>query len=92
MDWTQEEHTPPEDTNVEVMDLTDTLKIDKDRISFNDQCPVPEPVSVTVAGQTSTDELDYQPMCDFFSRLKPFVVSILGGFGSILMIAGGRRG
>lgn len=92
MDWTKKEHTEPTDTNVDVTDKTSEIVIDDSRISFDDQCPTPKDINITVVGHSFSDALDYQPLCDFFIKLKPFVVGI-GGISSALIIAGGvRRG
>lgn len=92
MDWTKKEHTEPTDTNVDVTDKTSEIVIDDSRISFDDQCPTPKDINITVVGHSFSDALDYQPLCDFFIKLKPFVVG-MGGISSALIIAGGvRRG
>lgn len=92
MDWTKKEHTEPTDTNVDVTDKTSEIVIDDSRISFDDQCPTPKDIDITVVGHSFSDALDYQPLCDFFIKLKPFVVG-MGGISSALIIAGGvRRG
>ena len=94
IDWTQEEHVEPEAGagEIEVIDKSSDLSIDKDRIVFDNQCPTPKDINITVVGHSFSDALDYQPLCDFFIKLKPFVVG-MGGISSALIIAGGvRRG
>lgn len=92
MNWTQKPHTEPTTTNVVVVDKTSDIVIDDSRIRFNDQCPSPKDINLTVAGHSFSEFLDYQPLCDFFTQLHPFVVGI-GGVSTALIIAGGvRRG
>lgn len=96
IDWVKQEPDAPDALDdsgeVDIIDKSDDLSLDKDRISFDNQCPPPKPISLTVAGLGFTEEFNYQPMCDFFSRLKPFVIG-MGGISSALIIAGGiRRG
>lgn len=92
MNWTQKPHTEPTTTNVVVVDKTSDIVIDDSRIRFNDQCPAPKDINLTVAGHSFSEFLDYQPLCDFFTQLHPFVVG-MGGVSTALIIAGGvRRG
>lgn len=92
MNWTQKPHTEPTTTNVVVVDKTSDIVIDDSRIRFNDQCPSPKDINLTVAGHSFSEFLDYQPLCDFFTQLHPFVVG-MGGVSTALIIAGGvRRG
>lgn len=92
IDWTQTKHDKPESGNVDIIDKSDDLEIDEDRIVFADQCPPPTPIELVVMGFPYSEELDYQPFCDFFGMLNPFVVG-MGGISSALIIAGGiRRG
>ena len=90
MDWTQETHDDPTDTNADVIDKSEDLSIDNDRIDFSNQCPAPTPIVTSVLGFPITDEINYQPLCDFFTMLNPFVVG-MGGISSALIIAGGAR-
>lgn len=92
MDWTQTKHDKPESGNIDIVDKSDGLDINDDRITFDDQCPPPTPIELVVMGFPYSEELNYQPFCDFFGMLNPFVVG-MGGISSALIIAGGiRRG
>ena len=92
MDWTQTKHDSPKsgDGQITPIDKSDGLNIDETRIVFTDQCPTPTPIVITVVGFDYTTEMDYQPFCDFFTALHPFVVG-MGGISSGLIIAGGAR-
>lgn len=92
MDWTQTKHDKPESGKVDIIDKSDGLNIDKNRIDFSNQCPAPTPIDTSVGGFPVSTELNYQPLCDFFTMLNPFVIG-MGGISSALIIAGGvRRG
>lgn len=92
IDWTQTEHDEPEPDagKVDITDKAEDLSIDNDRIDFSNQCPAPTPINTSVGGFPVSTELNYQPLCDFFTMLNPFVVG-MGGISSALIIAGGAR-
>ena len=92
IDWTQTEHDElePDAGKVDVIDKSKDLNIDKNRIDFTDQCPAPTPINTSVGGFPVSTELNYQPLCDFFTMLNPFVIG-MGGISSALIIAGGAR-
>ena len=92
IDWTQTEHDEPEPDagKVDIKDKAEDLSIDNDRIDFSNQCPAPTPINTSVGGFPVSTELNYQPLCDFFTMLNPFVVG-MGGISSALIIAGGAR-
>ena len=90
IDWTQTEHDEPDAGKVDIKDKAEDLSIDNDRIDFSNQCPAPTPINTSVGGFPVSTELNYQPLCDFFTMLNPFVVG-MGGISSALIIAGGAR-
>ena len=90
MDWTQKPHDKPDFGNVDIIDKSEGLNIDQNRIDFTNQCPAPMPINTSVVGFPVSTELNYQPLCDFFTMLNPFVVG-MGGISSALIIAGGAR-
>lgn len=94
IDWTQEkpDDLKPDAGKVDVIDKSKDLTINENRIDFSNQCPSPTPINTSVGGFPISTELNYQPLCDFFIMLNPFVVG-MGGISSALIIAGGvRRG
>lgn len=94
IDWTQEEHDElePDAGKVDITDKSKDLNIDQNRIDFSNQCPAPTPINTSVGGFPISTELNYQPLCDFFTMLNPFVIG-MGGISSALIIAAGvRRG
>lgn len=92
IDWTQIEHDElePDAGKVDITDKSKDLNIDRDRIDFTNQCPAPTPINTSVGGFPVSTELNYQPLCDFFTMLNPFVIG-MGGISSALIIAGGAR-
>lgn len=90
MDWTQKPHDTPDSGNVDIIDKSEGLNIDQNRIDFTNQCPAPTPINTSVGGFPVSTELNYQPLCDFFEMLNPFVIG-MGGISSALIIAGGAR-
>lgn len=48
---------------------------DSQRINFSNSCPSPEQFSVSFFGTTQNLEFSYQPLCQFMSMIKPFVVA-----------------
>lgn len=94
IDWTQEEpdDLKPDEGKIDVIDKSKDLTINENRIDFSNQCPAPTPINTSVGGFPISTELNYQPLCDFFVMLNPFVIG-MGGISSALIIAGGiRRG
>ena len=91
IDWVkQEPDSLDEDGAVDIIDKSEDLSIDENRINFSNQCPAPTPINTSVGGFPISTELNYQPLCDFFTMLNPFVVG-MGGISSALIIAGGAR-
>ena len=63
-------------TQIDVQNLDETLIFDdSQRFSFSNSCPNPEQFSVSFFGTTQNLEFSYQPLCDFMSMIKPFVIA-----------------
>ena len=92
VDWVKQEPDASEENGtVDVTDKSEGLNIDQNRIDFTNQCPAPTPINTSVGGFPVSTELNYQPLCDFFTMLNPFVIG-MGGISSALIIAAsGRR-
>ena len=91
VDWVKQEPDESEENGtVDVTDKSEGLNIDHNRIDFSNQCPAPTPINTSVGGFPVSTELNYQPLCDFFTMLNPFVIG-MGGISSALIIAGGAR-
>lgn len=48
---------------------------DSQRFNFSSSCPSPEEFSVSFFGASQNLEFSYQPLCNFMSMIKPFVVA-----------------
>lgn len=88
LDWTQQKHQPNTDTTVNIK-TGELPSIRTDKVQFSNQCPPPKQISIEVLGQTYTEQMSYQPLCDFFSSLKPFIIGL--GYLSGAFIIAGRR-
>ena len=89
IDWVQQPFQSKDDGKLDVKDGNLT-NINQNRVKFKDQCPPPKPINITVMGQNFGTAMDYQPLCDFFSMLKPFVVGMGWVAGAFIIV--GRRG
>lgn len=54
-------------------------------------CPGPSEFSVTVVGQNGTAAYEWQPVCDFATKMRPFLIFVCS-LVSVLIIAGLRGG
>ena len=68
----------PEEKNIEV----DETK----RINFVSSCPAGEQVSVTFMGKTENLEFSYQPLCQFMTMIRPFVIAIAYLVGAYIVM------
>lgn len=68
----------PEEINIEV----DETK----RINFVSSCPAGEQVSVTFMGKTENLEFSYQPLCQFMTMIRPFVIAIAYLIGAYIVM------
>ena len=74
--WVKEQPENDDNTQIDVENLDETLIFDDSpRFSFAQSCPSPEQFSVSFFGTTQNLEFSYQPLCDFMSMIKPFVVA-----------------
>lgn len=90
-DLLSEEFTPDDSsTTIDIEDKTD-IDLDSGLISFGaPQCPPDEPINTMVNGYSFTDGFSHQPLCNFFTRLSPFIRAF-GGFSAALILGGGLR-
>lgn len=73
--WATENHTDTESTKVTVEQDNSLIFDDSQRISFSNSCPTPQQFSVSFSGTTQNLEFSYDPLCQFMSMIKPFVVA-----------------
>lgn len=65
----------PESGEVTIHQDNNIIFDDSQRINFSSSCPSPEQFSVSFFGTSQNLEFSYQPLCDFMSMIKPFVVA-----------------
>lgn len=74
--WTKELPENDDNSKIDVENLDETLIFDdSQRFTFADSCPSPEQFTVSFFGTSQNLEFSYQPLCDFMSMIKPFVVA-----------------
>lgn len=69
------EEANSEDGEVTVYEDTNIIFDDSQRVSFSSSCPASEQFSVSFFGSSQNLEFSYEPLCDFMSMIKPFVVA-----------------
>lgn len=73
--WATENYTDSESTKVTVEQDNTIIFDDSQRITFGNSCPTPQQFSVSFSGTTQNLEFSYEPLCQFMSMIKPFVVA-----------------
>lgn len=92
-DWFQEKFDKPdEDGKVDIKDL-ELPSIDTNKVKFQNQCPAPTPLDISISSLMIEfhDELNYQPLCDFMIKLRPFVVGFGYVSGAFIVAGVGRK-
>jgi hypothetical protein len=64
--------------------------IDQQRIVFNSQCPPDIPMVFTMFGQSASYAFSYDPLCQFMTKLKPFVIAAAYMTGAYIIAGTGR--
>ena len=73
--WATESYADSESTKVTVEQDNSLIFDDSQRINFGNSCPTPEQFSVSFFGTTQNLEFSYQPLCQFMSMIRPFVIA-----------------
>ncbi|WP_407473007.1 virulence factor TspB C-terminal domain-related protein [Xanthomonas campestris pv. raphani] len=87
IDWVKNEDTGPEKELPER-----ELEIDPDSWSSGvgeGACPAPQQFAFTVAGHAANGEFSFQPLCDFSTALKPFLI-LVASIVAVMILAGLR--
>jgi len=66
--------------------------MNQSRVVFANQCPAPIPIDITLLGTSVEAELSYQPLCDFMTMIKPFVIASAYLTGAYIISGVGRGG
>lgn len=56
------------------------------RINFVNACPAGEQFNVSFMGQSQNFEFSYQPLCQFMSMIRPFVIAIAYLIGAYILM------
>lgn len=74
-----------QDGNVDVG--SDPIPFDESqRITFVNGCPAGEQFNVSFMGQSQNIEFSYQPLCQFMSMIRPFVIAIAYLIGAYILM------
>lgn len=96
--WTKEApDTPTTDNKVPVgviaeSDVLPNFDIYQERVYFESQCPAPVPINISMFGTSVDADFSYQPLCEFMSSLKPFVIAAAYITGAYIISGVGRGG
>ena len=82
-----------EDGIVDIDNNADLPTITTDKVKFDNQCPAPTPLDISISSLMVNfhDELNYQPLCDFMTKLRPFVVGFGYVSGAFIVAGVGRK-
>lgn len=72
--WLTETQSDTESTEVPIEQNT-IIFDDSQRLTFSNSCPMPEQFNVSFFGASQDLEFSYQPLCDFMTMIKPFVIA-----------------
>lgn len=92
-DWFQEKfEKPDENGNIDIKDF-ELPSIDTNKVKFDNQCPAPTPLDISIPSLMVNfhDGLNYQPLCDFMTKLRPFVVGFGYVSGAFIVAGVGRK-
>ena len=93
-DWAKSPFDEPnEDGKVDIDENPDLPTINTDKVKFQNQCPTPTPLDISISSLMVNfhDELNYQPLCDFMTKLRPFVVGFGYVSGAFIVVGVGRK-
>lgn len=71
--WMTESPTDSTDTKPEIKDLQLNFD-DGDRVTFSQACPQPQPIELTFMGVSQNASFSYEPLCNFMTMIRPFVI------------------
>ena len=87
-DFLDQESTDPEtDNSGEITPEEKNIEVDETkRINFVSSCPAGEQVSISFMGITENLEFSYQPLCQFMTMIRPFVIAIAYLIGAYIVM------
>lgn len=94
--WAKTDAIAPTDTAVTVKSDTPSaiqnLDINKSYFNFGAQCPADVPVTFSLMGKSTTLNIKYTLVCDFLSKLRPFVIGSAWIAGAFIISGASRSG
>lgn len=83
--WMTEEPTDTSDTKPEIKDLQLNFD-DADRVTFSQACPQSQPIEVTFMGVSQNAIFSYEPLCNFMTMIRPFVIGAAYLIGAYIVM------
>lgn len=83
----QQGSDPGNDNSGEIIPEEKNIQVDEtQRITFVSGCPAGEQFTVSFMGSTQNLEFSYQPLCQFMSMIRPFVIAIAYLIGAYIVM------
>lgn len=83
----QQGSDPGNDNSGEITPEEKNIQVDEtQRITFVNGCPAGEQFTVSFMGSTQNLEFSYQPLCQFMSMIRPFVIAIAYLIGAYIVM------
>ncbi len=94
--WAKTDALAPTETSVNIKnDMPSELQsfdINKSYFNFGSQCPADVPITFSVLGKSTTLNFKYTPICDFLTKLRPFVIGSAWIAGAFIISGSSRKG
>lgn len=97
--WTKEEPAKPAESVNKVpiaemseSDILPNWDMSQQRVTFASQCPAGIPINFSLMGSSISTDFSYQPLCEFMSAIKPFVIASAYITGAYIIAGVGRGG
>ncbi len=71
--WMNQQATDTSDPKPEIKDLQLNFD-DGNRVTFDQTCPQPQPIELTFMGVSQRASFSYEPLCNFMTMIRPFVI------------------
>lgn len=71
--WMNESATDTSDPKPEIKELQLNFD-DGNRVTFDQTCPQPQPIELTFMGVSQSASFSYEPLCNFMTMIRPFVI------------------
>ena len=97
LDWTKQEPVNTANNKVTVAESTESdvlpnFDISQQRVVFTANCPASIPIHISMFGSSVNTSFSHQPLCEFMSNLRPFVIAAAYITGAYIIAGTGRGG